>query len=544
MNKDVIYIDVEDDITAIISKVKASKEKIVALVPPKRIGVLQSAVNLRLLARAADQGDKRLVVITSNHALMSLAASANLPVAKNLQSKPELAPIAVLDVDDGDDVIDGNDLPVGDHARLPENTAVDAVIGASAVSASQLARPPKDGDIAKPRAKSGAKVPNFNTFRKKLVLGVVGGVLLIAFLVWAIAFAPRATIVVSAKTSDSSVNAKVTVGDKLTTDLTKNSIKATKVVKSEKKTIDFGASGTKNAGEKATGTVVFRNGSPTAVAVPAGTTLTNDGLNFVTSGSVTVPGATLSFSCQPNNLCPGSATVTVTAPEGGAKYNAAEGSMSGAPGGLSANLQNPTSGGTDKVVKVVTAEDVQKARDSLAEGESKEAQAQLKTQLKNAKVIDGSYRVDYTDVKSTPDVGGESASGNAVLTATVVYGIYGLSDAELAKYLDAYLKKQLSNADDQRVYENGSEKPAFQDVANNPEGAELTLVATAKVGPQLDENEIKKQSVGRKGGEIQESLQSIQGIQSVEVKYFPFWVSSVPGDEKKVNVQFKVDGTN
>ena len=47
MNKDIIYIDVEDDITAIIGKIKASKEKIVALVPPKRIGVLQSAVNLR-----------------------------------------------------------------------------------------------------------------------------------------------------------------------------------------------------------------------------------------------------------------------------------------------------------------------------------------------------------------------------------------------------------------------------------------------------------------------------------------------------------------
>lgn len=61
MNKDVVYIDVEDDITAIIGKVKSSKEKIVALVPPKRISVLQSAVNLRLLQRAATQSSKRIV---------------------------------------------------------------------------------------------------------------------------------------------------------------------------------------------------------------------------------------------------------------------------------------------------------------------------------------------------------------------------------------------------------------------------------------------------------------------------------------------------
>ena len=89
MNKDVIYIDVEDDITAIIGKVKSSKEKIVALVPPKRVGVLQSAVNLRLLQRTATQSDKRIVLITNNQALAALSAAASIPVAKNLQSKPD-----------------------------------------------------------------------------------------------------------------------------------------------------------------------------------------------------------------------------------------------------------------------------------------------------------------------------------------------------------------------------------------------------------------------------------------------------------------------
>ena len=97
MNKDVIYIDVEDDVTAIIGKIKASKEKIVALVPPKRVGVLQSAVNLRLLARMAKNADKRMVLITNNQALIALSAAAAIPVAKNLQSKPEIAEIPALD---------------------------------------------------------------------------------------------------------------------------------------------------------------------------------------------------------------------------------------------------------------------------------------------------------------------------------------------------------------------------------------------------------------------------------------------------------------
>src|SRR4051812_40830772 len=127
MNKDVIYIDVEDDITAIIGKVKDAKEKIVALVPPKRVGVLQSAVNLRLLARAAGQVDKRLVLISSNAALSALAAAAKIPVAKNLQSKPELAEISALDIDNGEDVIDGAQLPVGELARTADTNVPGSV---------------------------------------------------------------------------------------------------------------------------------------------------------------------------------------------------------------------------------------------------------------------------------------------------------------------------------------------------------------------------------------------------------------------------------
>jgi hypothetical protein len=537
MNKDVIYIDVEDDITAIISKVKASKEKIVALVPPKRIGVLQSAVNLRLLGRAAEQSDKHLVVITSNHALMSLAASAKLPVAKNLQSKPELAPIAALEVDDGEDIIDGNDLPIGEHARQSGDDMVDAIATAPVISSAELARPPKVGEAAKTgRAKSGINVPNFNTFRKKMMLGIGGGVLLIAFLVWAIVFAPHATIVVSAKTNDSPVNTKVSVSDKLSTDLTKNTIKATKASKSDKKSIDFAASGTKNLGEKATGMVKFSTNSISnlGTTIPAGTSLTTiSGLVFVTDAAVTI---------TINNYQ--NAPTAVTAAEQGAKYNAASGSVSGAPNGISAVLTGPTSGGTDKVVKVVTADDVQKAKDALIDGESKTMESQLKSSLKNAKFIDGSYRVDYTDVKSTPDIGAESASGNAVLNATVVYTVYGLSTDEIGNYLDKYFTRQLTSQPKQRVYDNGKSKATFQDVTNSKDGADLTLIATAKIGPKLDESQIAKLAMGKKSGEIQETLQSIQGIENVDVNLFPFWVNSVPNDEKKINVQFKVNDTN
>lgn len=536
MNKDVIYIDVEDDITAIISKVKASKDKIVALVPPKRIGVLQSAVNLRLLARAADQGEKHLVIITNNHALSSLAASAKLPVAKNLQSKPEIAPIAALEVDDEDDIIDGNDLPVGEHAKLANDDETSMDVSESVIAG--LAEPPKDGESTKPAKVKNkkAKVPDFNTFRKKLIFAGIGGALLLVFLVWAIFFAPHATIIVSAKTSDKSVNAKATATDTVTTDASKETIKAVKVAKTEDKKVNFQATGSKNVGEKATGTVTFSSDSYSAlvngITIPAGTTLkSSSGLAFITDNSVT-----LSVSAGNTK------STTVTAAEQGAKYNAASGNLSGAPSSVSATFNDPTSGGTDKIAKVVTDADVQKAKQSMVDGESATKEDELKTSLKGAKYIEGSYKVSYAEVTSTPGVNEEAASGTAVLSAKVTYSLYGITSSELGKFLDQYLKKELGNDNKQYVYDNGKDDAEFQDITNTDTGATLTILATAKVGPKLNEDEIRNQSLGKKGGEIQESLQTIPGVENVDVSYFPFWVNSVPDNPDKVTVQFKVNG--
>lgn len=545
MNKDVIYIDVEDDITAIISKVKASKEKIVALVPPKRIGVLQSAVNLRLLSRAAEQGGKRLVLITNNHALMGLAASASLPVAKNLQSKPELAPISAVEVDDGEDIIDGNELPIGEHAgMMKEDEAVEAIATAPAISSASLAPPPKPGEpVRKAKAKSGIKVPNFNTFRKKMILGIGVGVLLIAFLVWAIVFAPHATVVVKAKTNDSSVNTDVTALETAKTNQTKNTLKAVVVKESEEKSVDFTATGSKNVGEKAKGTVELSQQSQSETTVPAGTRLsTDDGLVFVTNSSVTVPASTIGGGgCFPT-ACPGEASVGVTAAEGGAKYNAATGSMSGAPSGVSAALDGPTSGGTDKIAKVVTAGDIQKAKEKLVEQESDSMKDQLKAGFKDeVRVIDQSFTVDYTSVESTPAVGQQAESGGGSLTATVTYKLYAVEVGELEKYLDAYLKDELKDRKDQRVYDDGAKDAKFQEVDQVKGGAKFTLIATAKIGPKLDEDEIKQEARGRKFGDIQSSIQGIQGVEDVDVKFSVFWMDTVPDDLKKITVRFEVN---
>ena len=90
MNKDVIYIEAEDDITDILAKIKNAKNKIVALVPPKKAGVLRSAVNFKLITKTATKAEKTVVLVSGDESLVRLASAANIPVAKTLQSKPRL----------------------------------------------------------------------------------------------------------------------------------------------------------------------------------------------------------------------------------------------------------------------------------------------------------------------------------------------------------------------------------------------------------------------------------------------------------------------
>lgn len=538
--KDVIYIDVEDDITAIVGKIKASKERIVALVPPKRIGVLQSAVNLRLLARAADNADKRLVLITGNTALSGLAASAQIPVAKNLQSRPELAEIPALKVDD-DDIIDGEELPdVGPKdtpstkAAVPASTVEGIDIDGDAASIKKPAAPEK------PKAKRGVKVPDFGDFRKRMVFGIGGGVLLVLFLVWAIVFAPQATVVITAKTSGQNISTPVTLGADLTTDSEKATIKS--VVKQEKvsQSTDFDATGTKDVGEKAKGTVRFTSDSFSAlmkgISIPAGTVLqSSGGKTFTTDRAIT-----LSVSAGNSD------STGVTAAESGESYNGASGDVTGAPSSVSASFTTASSGGTSKVVKVVLQADVEKAKQTIADQDTAATKDKLKSGFgSDIIVIDSSFTVDAADPVSSPAIGAEAASGKAKLTREMTYSMSGIAKSELKGYLDSALDDTLSNKSEQRVYDNGQGTAKFTDFkAGEDKTATATFKAIGQIGPKINDSQIKQEVKGKRTGEIAGDLKAIDGVSDVDVKLSPFWVQGVPDDVNKIRIEFKLIKNN
>lgn len=546
MNKDVIYIDVEDDITAIIGKVKDAEEKIVALVPPKRVGVLQSVVNLQLLVRAAKQSSKHVVLITNNSALMALAASAKIPVAKNLQSKPQLAEISALQVDDEDDIIDGASLPIGDHAGLPaDDLAIDAAISENAAESSKKA-PVRS---AASKGRGIPKVPNFDKFRKKMVFIVGGGVLAVGLLVWAIFFAPHATVIITARTSESTATASVALSPSASTKLASSTIKTISKTDKQDVSVDFDATGTKDVGEKAEGQVVFENcEDDSTISVPAGTTISANGKTYKTQSSVSVPGGSGGFGgcSQPGESNP----VGVTASDIGEEFNANSGtvfSVSGHNNSSSnvyfrATATTDIDGGSKKQVKVVSQQDYDNAMQKIADKETEAIKKQLAAEFEDGDVsIDTTFKKDTGEVTSSPKVGEEASSGKAKLSGSVTYSLTGISKEEANRYLDEYFKKQLEGKDDQRVYDNGAGKMTFTNVSANDRGFTANLNAPAQIGPKIDDQAIKEAAKGKRYGDIQSGIESISGVEDVDIKFWPFWVSQAPGDTNKISVEFKLD---
>ncbi|MNI72766.1 hypothetical protein D3C73_1287250 [compost metagenome] len=135
----------------------------------------------------------------------------------------------------------------------------------------------------------------------------------------------------------------------------------------------------------------------------------------------------------------------------------------------------------------------------------------------------------------------QEATGKAKLTSEVTYTLLGITKADLNTYLDAGLKKQLDSKGDQRVYENGSDKVTFAQFNVSDAGSTVLLSGTGKIGPNIEDAAVKEQSKGKRYGDVQSQIESIQGVRDVDVKFWPFWVTVVPNDVNKVNVEFKLN---
>ena len=580
MNKDVVYIEPEDDITDIIARVKGAKQKLVALVPPKKIGVLRSAVNTKLIAKAARLSEKVVVIVTTDSSLIKLAAAAQIPVAKNLQSRPKLPseiikeekenPEQFIDEKDYDDEVDPeealktskNATPVmSQHSRAQSANAKKAD---QEITSDDIERDEEKSEKSgKKSAKSDKKgvIPTLEKYRKWIILGVSAFIVLVVFLVWAFVFAPAASIAVAVRTTANNFSENVTLTTKSGSENPTSGNFLLEQKKVEKtSSVEFTATGQKDIGEKATGTIMvgaYLNADTDNIPlrIVDGAKFKFGELSYTVTAGATVSYPEKDDSCEnagtgrvSRDGCLQTAKVTVQADQPGESSNIGPHDSGWTPVDIDTGMAKAVAiynsaaftGGTTNMVTVVSEQDFNTAKEKLVNQGREDGKAELVKQFGDDMItIESSLEVSTSDPKSTPAVGEEVKSGvTPKVEATTTYTMFAVDKTKVEEFIKT--KTASSVAADQKIY--AIDKPFFENFTKQSDTSYTAKLKSAtQTGPKVTEEDILEKSRGKKIGEVTSLLKSINGVSSVKITpSFP-WVSVVPDDPNKITIELKVE---
>ncbi len=584
-NKDVIYVDVEDEITNIIDKVSSSKSKVVALVLPKRATVFQSVVNMKLLKKKANDVKKNVVLVTSEAGLLPLAGAVGVHVAKSLQAQPQIPPNPTIDDGDESPISVDDALPVDSTAAeepldpIDPNKSIGELAGAAAVGATaskgyepeetiefdndavadptgldaigkgSKTKKPKKASKVKGLGGKATKIPDFNKFRKILLIGVGALILLIFLYILCFKVLPRATITVQTNTSQTPSNLKLTLSQ-----ADGNLNPATNTVPAKLQTVSknststpVNTTGSKTIGTSASGTVTVTNNlsNTNSYTIPAGTVFTDSSGNFsYTSNSAeTIQG----FGGSKKGFSQPSVTIPVTATQIGPNYNIGATSYSSNDPTLSGDSYqisgSAMSGGASNNVQVVAQADINSAESQLSALNSSQVQQQLSSGLSSAGYTPITATYNAGKPIYTPSAALGAQANNITVSESVSYTMYGIKQSDVDTLIKNSVNQQINPAT-QSILSTGSSKATYTLVSTGSASDDVNMVTSSTVGPKLVAGDIAKQSVAKKSGDIKDSISQTPGVTTVTVKYSPFWVTATPNNVKKIKVVIeKADGS-
>ena len=567
MNKDVIYIEPEDDITDIILKIENSKEKIVALVPPKKAGVFRSVVNIKLIAKAGTTSEKSVVLVTVDPSITKLAAATKLPVAKNLQSAPTVPKLDNEDsdnsekaelVEDKDGEVEAEDEKDEEDEKKEEEKEDegDEKEDDDEDEEDDDEEKPKKKDRKKSKKKSGG-LKNWIKEHKKLSIAAgIALVGIIILLIWMLFIAPAVDISVSIKTDKKNFSENVTFVDKLEDENAEEGkfyLEQKKIEETQK--IEFDATGKKNRGEKAHGSViVYKHFQATdAIAINAGTSFNINDLVFLSDENITLLWDGKLTSCENKDRdddpvisdgvinCLISRKINVTASDAGSKYNIAKsGTGWSTVARVNVYSADAMSGGSDDIITVVQQSDVVAAQNQVKSSKEEENKEKLFEKIKNESgdkyyIIDSSFEQTTSDDVVTPAVDEEVKEGvKPSLEVKTTSTVYVIDKVKLEEYVDEKAKLE----DDQKVYD--IKDIYIENMSHIAVGATTKLKAQYFVGPKLTSEELMGRIMGKGIGDARREIMDINGVSDVRIETSYPWVMAIPNDSNKVSVKFEI----
>ena len=557
MDPKIIYVESEDDITDVIGKLKQTGAKTIQLTPVRGSIALKSLINLRILLRTAKQAGQTISIATSDPTIRRLATTANIEtlsasgIREEPISDPETEKVETKETETEEIVEETKEPGKKSIKKITRKTEEqeEEVIVSSDLEDKQ------DDEEEEEKAK---KVPSFDKYRKWIIIGAVALIVLIGFIVWATIFAPRVDITAYIKTTKRSLSDYFTNSITFTDKEADESIADAKFLLeehtiSDKSSVDFEATGEKNIGNTATGTItVSRTGSSStsALTIAKGATIKHGDKSYTVSEDLSLRGATASSDveiCNITDTCFKDGVITgalkVTANGQGASFNTSETSGWTIKSGTFVTA-TAISGGTDKIVKIITDEDVRKATDSLTTNGLTCSTENLPLDWpENLLVVRDTKTATTGTPTSIPKVGEEVREGvTPKLEAESKCTLYGIEKAKINSFIEEKVNASISNETGRKIFSTGIENAWMAkrtaDDKGRPQTAKLET-NSIQIGPALTVEDIFEYAQGRPVNEVNNWLRTQNGVTNVQIDVSFFWVSRIPSDVNKVNISLE-----
>jgi len=516
-----IYLDIDEEITSLIDKLRKEKQSEIALVFPNGASLPQSLINLKLLKKQAQELGKKIIIVSTDRISQSLADQAGVKAVSKLdqieKTKEEIS---------GEGAKEKPGVITKEKEKEKEIIIEKKEVREPEPKAEEHTKEENKEELPKIRLdlkeKTGKKATRFSLL-KKAVVGFL--VLLLLLSIGGFIFLPRTNIKIKPKAEVFPLDIKFSADSKTEKpDLEKNILPAQiieAIGENEKK---FPATGKKDVGTKAGGVVNIYNDSTSEYNLAAGTQIqaSNSDLIFITNSEEKAP---ITFRNSGGTPMAGTfGVLEVTAASTGEAYNLPASTYFFVKNISSLRGQNTAafSGGTTKELTIVAQADINQAKTTL----ETELFERLKNDL-NAKVEQNKQLVEEAVKKETEKFTTSAAAGNEVkeFNAKVSGKMSGLVFDKIlvSEILNEALKKQTEKKE---VIDNGLSgaivKPENIDWALGK--ADFLLQAKSFLGEKVDYEGLKKKIRFKDLEEASKILKETPQIESFEIKNWPqFW---------------------
>ncbi|MFA5925298.1 MAG: hypothetical protein WC831_00025 [Parcubacteria group bacterium] len=197
--------------------------------------------------------------------------------------------------------------------------------------------------------------------------------------------------------------------------------------------------------------------------------------------------------------------------------------------------------GGEKIIRIATQDDINRAFQAAAEELGKKEIEKMTAELETVqKISPGFTRVEIMESRASIEPKTETENFEVTVkgkVSTIVYNEKDLREMAIERF-----KNQIGSSQEIESIDEGSIKYELTDISGNDGKANVKITIPAILMAKLPSKILEKKSiVGYNGAALQERYAKFPEISSIDVKFFPFWIKSVPNFESQIGFEIKAE---